>query len=355
MKTILVTGGAGFIGSNFVNFMLKHRPDDHIVVLDALTYAGNLGNFHEDIWDNPRFSFRLGNIKDRETVEECVREADVVLHLAAQTHVDNSILWCDEFINTNIKGTQILLDACKKHPVERFIYVSSSEVYGSARTVPMSEQHPLNPQSPYAGTKAGADRLTYAYFRTYQLPVVILRPFNNYGPNQHTEKLIPCFVTRALQDRTLPLHGDGSPTRDWVHTRDTCRAFLKAIETESDRVVGQVINIGSGAETTVKQITLQILECLGKPTSLIELLPDRRGQVRRHFASADRAKELLGWETEIAFAQGLDMTIQWYVENRDWWMNLKSFSGKRPILDAEPFPSVRAHHKSDVQQVHTPG
>ncbi len=332
MRTILVTGGAGFIGSNFVNRVLKEYPDDRIIVLDGLTYAGNLHSIHQESWENPRFRFRLGDIRDRETVEECVREADVVLHLAAQTHVDNSILWCDEFINTNIKGTQMLLDACKKYSVERFIYVSSSEVYGSAQAVPMTEEHPLNPQSPYAGTKAGADRLAYSYFVTYKLPVIILRPFNNYGPNQHTEKLIPCFVSRAINDRPLPLHGDGSSTRDWLHTEDTCRAFMRAMDADRDMVVGEVFNIGTGLETRVVDITNKILRVLDKPASLIKHLPDRRGQVRRHFACARRARELLGWEAQIPFDRGLEMTIRWYVDNQDWWANLKTFPGKEKPL-----------------------
>lgn len=329
MKTILVTGGAGFIGSNFVNCILEQHPEYNIIVLDALTYAGNLHSIDRENWDNPRFSFRVGSVKDWKIVEENVRQADVVLHLAAQTHVDNSILWCDEFINTNVKGTQLLLDACKKHPVERFIYVSSSEVYGSAQSVPMSEDHPLNPQSPYAGTKAGADRLAYTYFVTYNLPVIILRPFNNYGPNQHTEKLIPCFVTKALDGKPLPLHGDGSASRDWVHTSDTCNAFIRAMEADLDKVVGQAINIGSGQENAVADITHRILKYLGKPASLIEPLADRQGQVRRHFSSTEKAKRLLDWEAEIPFEQGLDQTIQWYVENRDWWSNLKCFPEKR--------------------------
>ena len=331
MKTIVVTGGAGFIGSNFVNYIMEHHPEYDVIILDALTYAGNPHNFNKENWGNPRFSFRQGNIKDRETVEESVREADVILHLAAQTHVDNSILWCDEFINTNIKGTQILLDACKKYPVERFIYVSSSEVYGSAQSVPMTEEHPMNPRSPYAGTKAGADRLAYSYFVTYQLPVIILRPFNNYGPNQHTEKLIPCFISKALDDKLLPLHGDGSASRDWLHTKDTCRAFIKVIEADLDKVAGQVINLGSGAETSVADITQRILHHLGKPASLIQPLPDRRGQVRRHFASTQKAKSLLDWQAEIPFEQGLEMTIQWYVQNREWWSNLKSFPRERHL------------------------
>lgn len=337
MKNILVTGGAGFIGSNFVNYMVKHHPEYNITVLDALTYAGNLSNFNKEIWDNPHFSFQEGNIKDRKTVEESIKDADVVIHFAAQTHVDNSILWCDEFVNTNIKGTQILLDACRKYPVERFIYISSSEVYGTAELVPMSEEHHLNPRSPYAGTKAGADRLVYACFVTYGLPVIILRPFNCYGPNQHTEKLIPCFVTRALDDRPLLLHGDGSATRDWTHTQDICRAFDRVIEVDLNKVVGEVINIGSGVDISVIDITRKILKRLDKPESIIQPQPDRLGQVRRHISSTEKAKRLLDWEAKIPFEDGLEMTIQWYIENRDWWSNLKSFPRKHsyePYVEA---------------------
>jgi len=302
------------------------------MILDALTYAGNLTSFNGENWNNPHFSFRVGNIKNRETVEASVQKADVVIHLAAQTHVDNSILWCDEFIDTNIKGTQILLDACLEFPVERFIYVSSSEVYGTAESVPMTEEHPLNPRSPYAGTKAGADRLTYAYFVTYGLPVIILRPFNNYGPNQHTEKLIPCFATRAIDNDLLPMHGDGIATRDWLHTQDTCRALERALEIDLSKVVGEVINIGSGVETSVLDIAKRILEYLGKPQSLIQPFDERLGQVRRHFSSTEKAKRLLDWEAKIPFEEGLEMTIQWYIENRDWWLNLKSFPSKRETL-----------------------
>lgn len=332
MKNILVTGGAGFIGSNFVHYMLDQHPEYNIIVFDALTYAGNLSNFTKEDWDNPRFFFRKGNIKDRKTVEENIQEAGVVIHFAAQTHVDNSILWCDEFIDTNIKGTQILLDTCVKYPVERFIYISSSEVYGTAESVPMSEEHHLKPQSPYAGTKAGADRLSYAYFLTYGLPIIILRPFNNYGSNQHTEKLIPCFVTRALEDKPLPLHGEGSATRDWIHTQDACRAFDRAIEVDLDKVVGEVINIGSGVDTSVAKITKQILKHLNKPESLIEPQPDRLGQVRWHISSTEKAKKLLDWEAKIPFEEGLEMTVQWYIENSDWWSNLSSFLRARHPL-----------------------
>ena len=345
MKNILVTGGAGFIGSNFVNYMLNQHPEYNIIVLDALTYAGNLSSLNKEVWNNPRFSFREGNIKDRKTAEENIQEADVVIHFAAQTHVDNSILWCDEFIDTNIKGTQILLDACMKYPVERFIYISSSEVYGTAESVPMGEEHHLNPRSPYAGTKAGADRLAHAYFVTYGLPIIILRPFNMYGPNQHTEKLIPCFVTRALDDKPLPLHGDGNATRDWSYTQDVCKAFGRAIEVDLNKVVGEVINIGSGVDTSVMDVTKQILKHLGKPESLIKPQPDRPGQVRRHISSTEKARRLLDWEAKIPVEDGLEMTIRWYFENRDWWSNLKL-----PLCTASVWREVVQDNERDKKE-----
>ncbi|MDP3937411.1 MAG: GDP-mannose 4,6-dehydratase, partial [Deltaproteobacteria bacterium] len=244
MRRILVTGGAGFIGSNFIRHMLKTHPEDQIFVLDDLTYAGNLSNFEDETFRSRNFFFWKGNVCDRPTVERFVSQVDQIVHFAAETHVDNSIYNTDDFVDTDVKGTQILLDAVRRNPVERFIQISTSEVYGTAETEPMTEEHPLNPRSPYASAKTGADRLAYSYHITFDTPIIILRPFNNYGPRQHVEKLIPCFITRALRNLRLPMHGDGSSSRDWVFVDDCARAVDLALQADLREVKGQVINVG---------------------------------------------------------------------------------------------------------------
>jgi dTDP-glucose 4,6-dehydratase len=324
MKRILVTGGAGFIGSNFVRHMLQAHPNVQVFVLDALTYAGNLANFEADTFRSRNFFFWQGNVCDRPVVEGLVSQVDQVVHFAAETHVDNSIYNTDDFVDTDVKGTQILLDAVRRHPVERFVHISTSEVYGTAETTPMTENHPLNPRSPYASAKAGADRLVYSYHTTFDLPVVILRPFNNYGPRQHVEKLIPCFITRALQNQRLPMHGDGNSSRDWLFVTDTVRAVDQALRVELSGIKGEAINIGTGKSTSVMEITRRLLVALGKPESLVENVYDRPGQVYCHVSSVEKAQKLLGWKSEVSLQEGLEATVRWYRENESWWKALKN-------------------------------
>jgi dTDP-glucose 4,6-dehydratase len=227
-----------------------------------------------------------------------------------------------QFVRTNVEGTQILLDAIREAPVERFILISSSEVYGTAVSDPMDESHPLNPRSPYAGTKAGADRLAYSYFVTYGLPIVIVRPFNNYGPRQHPEKVIPRFITHALRDEPLTVHGDGHATRDWLYVDDDAEAIEAVIEAPIDSIAGEVLNLATGVDISVEEIADKVLDALGKPRSLRQHVPERPGQVDRHIGSTEKAQALTGWHASTPFDEGLARTVTWYRENDAWWKNL---------------------------------
>jgi len=317
-KRVLVTGGAGFIPSNFIRHLLAKTPYE-VVSLDALTYAGNLENLAE-VMSHERLSFVQGDIRDAELVREVVANVDVIVNAAAESHVEKSIRdGGSEFVRTNVEGTQILLDAIRAAPVERFILISSSEVYGSAVADPMDEQHPLNPRSPYAGTKAGADRLAYSYFVTYGLPVVIVRPFNNYGPRQHPEKVIPRFITQALRDEPLSVHGDGHATRDWLYVDDDAEAIEAVIAAPLESIAGEVLNLATGVDISVNEIADQVLDALGKPRSLKQHVPERPGQVDRHIGSTDKARRLIGWEARTSFDEGLARTVAWYRENEAWW------------------------------------
>jgi dTDP-glucose 4,6-dehydratase len=318
VKRVLVTGGAGFISSAFVRHLLKATPYE-VVSLDALTYAGNLENL-ADIRSHERLSFVQGDIRDEALVRSVVEQVDVIVNAAAESHVEKSILeGASEFVATNVEGTRVLLDAMREVPVERFILISSSEVYGTAETDPMDEEHPLNPRSPYAATKAGADRLAYAYRATYELPIVIVRPFNNYGPRQHPEKVIPRFVIQALEDKPLTVHGDGSASRDWLYVDDDAEAIEALIEADLDTVAGEVINLATGGDVSVSRIADLVLEVLGKPASLKDFVAERPGQVRRHVGSTEKAERLLGWRARTSLEDGLGRTVQWYRENEAWW------------------------------------
>ena len=317
MKKILVTGGAGFISSAFIRHLLRSTPYE-IVSLDALTYAGNLENL-ADIRSHERLSFVQGDIRDEALIRSVVERVDVIVNAAAESHVEKSILeGASEFVATNVEGTRVLLDAIREVPVERFILISSSEVYGTAATVPMDERHPLHPRSPYAATKAGADRLAYAYHATYELPIVIVRPFNNYGARQHPEKVIPRFVIQALEEQPLTIHGDGSASRDWLYVEDDAEAIEAVIEAGDD-VVGEVINIATGVDVSVSRIADLVLDVLGKPPSLKQFVEERPGQVRRHVGSTDKAERLLGWRARSSLENGLERTIAWYRDNEAWW------------------------------------
>jgi dTDP-glucose 4,6-dehydratase len=326
VKRVLVTGGAGFISSAFVRHLLAATPYE-VVSLDALTYAGNLENL-ADVIAHPRLSFVHGDIRDRDLVRDVVSEVDVIVNAAAESHVEKSIEeGASEFVTTNVEGTQILLDAIREAPVDLFILISSSEVYGTARYAPMDEEHPLEPRSPYAATKAGADRLAYSYFVTYDLPVVIVRPFNNYGPRQHPEKAIPRFITQALRDEPLTVHGDGHASRDWLYVDDDAEAIEAIIATDVDELAGEVVNVATGVDISVSEIADAVLELLGKSPSLKDYVEERPGQVDRHIGSTDKAAELLGWRARTSFEQGLVRTVEWYRENDGWW---------RGILQREP-------------------
>jgi dTDP-glucose 4,6-dehydratase len=318
VKRVLVTGGAGFISSTFVRHLLAATPYE-VVSLDALTYAGNLENL-ADVMAHERLSFVHGDIRDGDLVREVVAGVDVIVNAAAESHVEKSIEeGASEFVTTNVEGTQILLDAIRETPVERFILISSSEVYGTAEYAPMDEYHPLNPRSPYAATKAGADRLAYSYHVTYGLPIVIVRPFNNYGPRQHPEKVIPRFITQALSDEPLTVHGDGHATRDWLFVDDDAEAIEAIIEADLDAVAGEVLNVATGVDISVSEIADAVLDVLGKPASLKEHVPERPGQVDRHIGSTEKVERLTGWRAGTSFEDGLERTVEWYRENDGWW------------------------------------
>ena len=318
-KKLLITGGAGFIGSNFINYIHRCYPDYKILLLDALTYAGNLDNISPALKSNSHFEFFHGNITHPDLVGKLVAEADIVVHFAAESHVTRSIYDNAIFFETDVIGTQVVANAAVNNPVELFVHISSSEVYGTALADQMDEEHPLNPMSPYAAAKAGADRLIYSYIKTYDLPAVIVRPFNNYGPCQHLEKAIPNFIVSALQDKPLTIHGDGNSSRDWLFVEDTCRALDKILHVDRKKVIGETINLGTGSDTCVLDIGRKVLEKLDKPESMLNYIKDRPGQVSRHISSTDKSKELLDWQAEISLDTGLEKTIEFYKNNRQWW------------------------------------
>ena len=365
----------GFISSNFVRHLLE-ETEHEVVTLDALTYAGNLENL-ADVMSHPRLEFVHGDIRDAGLVDEVVGGVDVIVNAAAESHVEKSIRdGASEFVTTNVEGTQILLDAIRARPVERFLLVSSSEVYGTAEYAPMDERHPLEPRSPYAATKAGADRLAYSYWVTYDLPVVVVRPFNNYGPRQHPEKVVPRFITQALSGEALTVHGDGHASRDWlyvddtasaieaiiaaplesvagdvvnvatgidisvvdiaqlvleavgdptvevVHVDDTASAIEALIDAPLDAVAGEVVNVATGADLSVSEIARLVLEAVGDPTVEVVHVEERPGQVDRHIGSTDKLARLTGWRASTSFSDGLERTIAWYRDNEAWWRGI---------------------------------
>lgn len=319
--TILVTGGAGFIGSNFVHYMMEKYPDYRIVCIDKLTYAGNLRNL-ETVLDKKNFRFIKGDICDRELVYRIFEEEkpDVVINFAAESHVDRSIESPDIFLKTNILGTQMLLDASRKYNVKRFHQVSTDEVYGDLpldrSDLKFTESSPLRPSSPYSASKASADLLVLAYHRTYGVPVTISRCSNNYGPYQFPEKLIPLMIINALNDRPLPVYGDGRNVRDWIHVKDHCEAIDIIIHRGKE---GEIYNIGGENERANIDVVRMILKELGKPESLIRFVKDRPGHDRRYALDISRMKKEFGWSPKISFEEGLKSTIKWYLENRSWW------------------------------------
>ncbi|MEO7296010.1 MAG: dTDP-glucose 4,6-dehydratase [Candidatus Limnocylindria bacterium] len=323
MVDVLVTGGAGFIGSNFVRYALAGHADWRVTTHDKLTYAGRLENLHGVI-DDPRHQFVHGDVADAAVAGPLVRDADIVVHFAAETHVDRSILHAGQFITTDVFGTFVLLEAARESPkLRRFVQISTDEVYGSVAEGSSRETDELRPRNPYAASKAGADRLAYSYWATYGVPVVITRASNNYGPCQFPEKMIPLFVTNAIDDIHVPLYGDGLHERDWLHVDDHCRGVDLLIDVATN---GEVYNIGGGKDVTNVDLTHRILALAGKPASLIRHVADRQGHDRRY--SLDTSKlRALGWAPRIDFEAGLAATVAWYRDNEWWW---------RPIKDGDP-------------------
>ncbi len=322
MRAILVTGGCGFIGSHFVRHLLAERPDVTVVNLDLLTYAGNPDNL-ADVAHHFRYRFVHGDIADRPLVERLLRNGvDAVVNLAAESHVDRSIRSPDAFVRTNVVGTSVLLEAARQAKVPRFLQVSTDEVYGSlGPTGAFTEDSPLAPNSPYAASKAAADLLVRASFHTHGLPGLITRSANNFGPFQFPEKLIPLFITNALEDKPLPLYGDGRNVRDWIHVEDHCVALLAVLERGR---AGEVYNIGAGHEVDNLALTHLILAELGKPQTLIHFVPDRPGHDRRCAVDASKIQKELNWRPRKDFSQALRATVRWYVEHRTWWERVKS-------------------------------
>ena len=319
MVKLLVTGGAGFIGSNFVRHSLATHGDWHITNLDKLTYAGRLENL-KGVIDHPRHEFVQGDVADPGVAAPLVMAADVVVHFAAETHVDRSILNAGDFITTDVFGTFVLLEAARQAPhLRRFVQISTDEVYGSVPEGSSRETDELKPRNPYSASKAGADRLAYSYWATYGVPVIMTRASNNYGPNQFPEKVIPLFITNAIDDIPVPLYGDGLNERDWLHVEDHCRALDLLIE---QGVSGEVYNVGGGNSIANRDLTSRILSALGKPESLIKHVADRPGHDRRY--SLDTAKVRgLGWAPSVRFEDGLAGTVRWYRENEWWWRPIK--------------------------------
>src|SRR6266567_3853607 len=301
LKTILITGGAGFIGSNFARHLYDKHPEYRLLILDALTYAGSIENRPNGSMESGRYEFWYGDVRNAELVDTLVANSDIVVHMAAESHVTRSIYDNRLFFETDVLGAQVVANSVLKHRdrVERFIHISTSEVYGSAVQPLMNEEHPLNPMSPYASAKCGADRLVYSYWATYNIPAVIVRPFNNYGPYQHLEKVVPRFVTSCILGEPLTVHGDGSAARDFIFVDDHCQALESLLNAPLDDIVGQVINLGSGRHISVLEIA-QTVRAMMEPTdSPIQLIGDRPGQVFRHTCDASKAKHLLGWEPQV--------------------------------------------------------
>lgn len=320
-RTILVTGGAGFIGSNFIHYWRDHHPGDRLIVLDQLTYAGSIENLPNRGFSDDDLIFWYGNVRNGELVDTLMGESTVVVHFAAESHVTRSIYDNYLFFETDVLGTQVLANAAVKFRdrIERFIHISTSEVYGTAESDFMDESHPLNPLSPYAAAKAGADRLVYSYNKTYGLPSVIVRPFNNYGPQQHLEKVLPRFITSTLLGEPLTIHGGGEARRDFIHVEDTCRALEKIIEAPAEKVVGEVFNIGTGVSPSINELADAVLEAMGRPDHPRENIGDRPGQVFRHTADASKIKSVLGFEPQRAMPEALPKLCTWYEEHPKWW------------------------------------
>ena len=323
MTKVLVTGGAGFIGSNFVRYALQSHADWHVTNLDKLTYAGRRENLH-DVMDDPRHTFVHGDICDAAAAGPLVEAADFVVHFAAETHVDRSIMAAGVFLKTDVEGSFVLLEAARRNPkLQRFVQISTDEVYGSVPEGSSTETDELRPRNPYAASKAGADRLAYSYWATHDVPVIVTRASNNYGPYQFPEKIIPLFVTNAMDDVPVPLYGDGGNVRDWLHVLDFCRALDLLIHTGTN---GEVYNIGGGNEVKNVDLTHTILKHAGKTAALIKPVADRKGHDRRYSLGTAKLQGM-GWTPQVPFDEGLRETVAWYQANEWWW---------RPIKERDP-------------------
>jgi len=320
---ILVAGGAGFIGSAFVRFTLSEYPGDEVVVIDKLTYAGNLENL-AGLDGLPNYEFRLGDICDQSAVRDAIASCQAVVNFAAETHVDRSLMDADAFIRTDVYGVYSLLEACRSGsvPVDRFVQISTDEVYGPQLEGEAVEESTLNPTNPYAASKAGGELLAMAYHRSFGVPVMVVRGSNNMGPRQHPEKFIPLLITNALEDKELPIYGDGLYVREWIHVED----FVRGVDAVLRRgTPGQVYNIGGGPENrrTQLEVAHAVLDLLGKPKSLIRHVADRPGHDRRYAMRSDKV-QMLGWRRELDFAQAIEATVQWYCDNPSWWKKVRS-------------------------------
>jgi dTDP-glucose 4,6-dehydratase len=318
---LLVTGGCGFIGSNFLRYLMETDPGVEVVNFDALTYAGNLANL-EDVAGHPRYRFVRGDVADREAVRRVMQGVRSVIHFAAESHVDRSILDSGPFVRTNVVGTQVLLDAAREAAVERFVHVSTDEVYGSlGPTGAFTEETPLAPNSPYAASKAASDLLVRSYAHTFGTPAIVTRCSNNYGPYQFPEKLIPLFISNLMRDESVPVYGDGLQVRDWIHVRDHCSGVYRAWKAGRP---GAVYNFGGRCERTNLDLTRALLAALGKPASLIRHVPDRLGHDRRYAIDCSLAERELGWRPAVPFEAGLSETVAWYRANARWLEDVRS-------------------------------
>ncbi|OHA08344.1 MAG: epimerase [Candidatus Sungbacteria bacterium RIFCSPLOWO2_01_FULL_59_16] len=328
-KSILITGGAGFIGSNTLLYLYPRYPQYDYTVLDALTYAGDIKNIPQEIHKSKNFRFIYGDVRNAKLIDHLVSKVNNVIHFAAETHVARSIYDDSNFFTTDVLGTQCIANAVLNHRknIERFIHISTSEVYGTAQTRVMAEDHPLVPASPYAAAKAGADRLVEAYYLTYRIPAVIIRPFNQYGPRQHLEKLIPRFITSCLMGEPLTVHGTGKSQRDFTYVEDLARAIDTVLHAPREKVEGHIFNVGAGESHSIGEIARTVLRLMNNKSEKKKIvysesilnIGERPGQVYRHTASNDKIKKVLGWQPRVTFADGLARTIAWYSSNEDWW------------------------------------
>ncbi|MEI6512072.1 MAG: dTDP-glucose 4,6-dehydratase [bacterium] len=317
MKTVLVTGGAGFIGSHFAHTLLQDK-DCSVIVFDLLTYAGRRENL-DDLETHPRFQFVQGDIRDRKAVDAVMAQSQWVVHFAAETHNDRAILDAGEFVLTDVFGTYTLLESARSCGIERFLHVSTDEVYGSIEDGRFSEDSRIEPNMPYAASKAGGELMARAYFKTHGLPLIIARPSNTFGPNQYPEKMMPLFITNAIDDEPLPIYGQGQQIRDWLYVLDNCSALKLILE---HAPVGEVYNVGANEEHRNIDVALIILELLGKPKRLIQHVADRPGHDCRYALNADKLGGL-GWKPQFEFNKALENTVQWYVNNQQWWRAIK--------------------------------